>query len=510
MSLLICSLGYLFWSVDGPPEVGAPFDRAALEPPAPVVQHFDGERAVARRQVPAFRPRLLFRIFIIFVFRRFVFSLWVRASKPVMVMIMVRVCPERLVMTMIGVCWNKLACWRGAGSVAALLAHRLDELAQTAQILDFALDQLVHVVALPHCYCFLRKKPLHFASDNAMKDGCCFTFRRPKSEPEILASEHVNFQPPMGTYLSRAEPPTDRDALVSPAPPPEPTFHVDSDLVDNERTPDHPPAMYRLSYGRLSLPMNDVLDPEPEPVVIKQFVKNRTDRDFRQEFMLVHNVLGPHPNIVRYFDFHCNFRMLFMPRYHCSLYDVFRGSDDLDDLRALRNVFLQMATALAFCHSRLVAHRDVKIENFLVERLATDTGPSIYDPSTTLIKLCDFEFAMQCASFDTKVDNHCGSVFYASPELLSPHDYSPFTSDVWALGVSLFVLSFNRYPFEHDNRADDNVVRLVAKQIVHTNVHVPPHSCSLLRQLLCQMLSRNPLRRPTAAQLLVCPFVVDQ
>lgn len=46
-------------------------------------------------------------------------------------------------------------------------------------------------------------------------------------------------------------------------------------------------------------------------------------------------------------------------------------------------------------------------------------------------------------------NTYCGSLAYASPEVLKPESYNPKISDLWSLGVLIFVFHSKSLPFKH-------------------------------------------------------------
>ena len=59
-----------------------------------------------------------------------------------------------------------------------------------------------------------------------------------------------------------------------------------------------------------------------------------------------------------------------------------------------RTVFTQVCSGVRYCHERLVVHRDIKLENVLVQyhdRNVSLSNP--LDPRTAVVKLIDFGFA---------------------------------------------------------------------------------------------------------------------
>jgi len=106
-----------------------------------------------------------------------------------------------------------------------------------------------------------------------------------------------------------------------------------------------------------------------------------------------------------------------------------------------RSVFADLACAIAHCHSRGIAHRDVKLENVLLDMDGR-------------VKLADFGLA---AIVRTRLDeaerlllDRCGSKAYVAPEVIasSAQPYVGSAVDVWAAGVCLFAMVAAFFPFD--------------------------------------------------------------
>ena len=81
-------------------------------------------------------------------------------------------------------------------------------------------------------------------------------------------------------------------------------------------------------------------------------------------------------------------------------------------------------------HSKNVVHRDLKLENILIDE-------------SNKIKIIDFGFATKCKN-GGMLSTHCGTPHYMDPDLAKRGSYSGFAADVWALGVILFMLLTGR------------------------------------------------------------------
>lgn len=142
-----------------------------------------------------------------------------------------------------------------------------------------------------------------------------------------------------------------------------------------------------------------------------------------------------HPNIIQFYDHFIFEEILFLVLEYCeggSLEDIIKlqGSVPLSLAPSYTN---QILHALAYLHSRGIAHHDIKPANIFVDKLGR-------------IKLADFGLASknnqdQCTSYK-------GTILYMGPEVLSMKPYDGFKADMWALGVTLFHMVTGTFPFK--------------------------------------------------------------
>ena len=88
-----------------------------------------------------------------------------------------------------------------------------------------------------------------------------------------------------------------------------------------------------------------------------------------------------------------------------------------------------MLEAIKYCHDNNIVHRDIKLENFLVD---------LDEKEQVQIKLSDFGLAFKYDA-DEPPTTKCGSILSVAPEMLTKDNYCPKV-DLWGLGVILHEL----------------------------------------------------------------------
>ena len=115
-----------------------------------------------------------------------------------------------------------------------------------------------------------------------------------------------------------------------------------------------------------------------------------------------------------------------------------------------RKIFYDLVKAVETCHKCGITHGDIKLENILLS-------------SNYNIKLIDFGFAKRID--EGLISSLSGTKGYAAPEcfVASSKKYSGIPSDIFSLGVVLFLLVMGFYPFEKPN-CTDNKYKLIMKK----------------------------------------------
>ena len=104
-------------------------------------------------------------------------------------------------------------------------------------------------------------------------------------------------------------------------------------------------------------------------------------------------------------------------------------------------IFKQILLALHYIHSHNIIHRDIKLDNILID---LDNN----------IRICDFGVSKQIDPDNDIMHEQCGTPVYMAPELLKGGGYKGFSADLWSTGVVLYTMLSGTIPFKGNNVKD--------------------------------------------------------
>ena len=119
-----------------------------------------------------------------------------------------------------------------------------------------------------------------------------------------------------------------------------------------------------------------------------------------------------------------------------------------------QRVFAELVAAVRYLHKNWIVHRDIKLENVLVNApaafLTTSALPSPQTHPHPIITLADLGLSRRIPQppESALLTTRCGSEDYAAPELLLGQPYDGRSTDAWSLGVTLYALMEGRMPFD--------------------------------------------------------------
>lgn len=154
----------------------------------------------------------------------------------------------------------------------------------------------------------------------------------------------------------------------------------------------------------------------------------------------------------------------YIPGKDCSKF----FKQTLPNKKEIKYIMKQLVEAIMYIHKNNIAHRDVKLENILIDENFN-------------IKLTDFGL---CGVKKNKYDmfsTSLGTVRYTAPELLEGN-YNE-SVDIWGIGVILFMLLTGSFPFDGSSK-DKIFSRIKEKKLHYSKYNLDKKEVKLLKSLL--------------------------
>jgi len=245
------------------------------------------------------------------------------------------------------------------------------------------------------------------------------------------------------------------------------------------------------AYGKIMLAKEKV---SSEKVVIKKIPQSTPARMITNE-VKAGKLIGSHQNIAAMLQYNEK------PDYHYIVFQHINGQDLFTYLEKLnfsprteheaRSIISQILLGLEHVHKNKIAHRDVKLENVLI-----DTKGRVY---VIDLGLCAFiEENKLCRDW-------CGSDNYLAPEIVRRNPYNGYKADVFSCGVVLFALLFGVFPFE--NLRVNGVQNLRTLKVrFPSDVKVSMSA----KELLLKMLEDDPEKRYTISDVLKHDWICEE
>ena len=172
-------------------------------------------------------------------------------------------------------------------------------------------------------------------------------------------------------------------------------------------------------------------------------------------------------------------------------------------------LFRQIILGIQHIHSKNVVHRDIKLENILID-------------FNNNVKICDFGIGKVLNSEDELLYDKCGTPMYMAPEIILSNDdngYKGFPVDIWSSGITLYIMLSGNLPFNFknkDNKKPCNSLNnnmksknnsYLQNQIINEKPKDIDNISEEAKNLLKGLLNKNPLKRLTCEEILNHPWL---
>jgi len=232
-------------------------------------------------------------------------------------------------------------------------------------------------------------------------------------------------------------------------------------------------------------------DKQTKELVAVKYIERGEKIDENVQREIINHRSLKHPNIVR-------FREVILTPTHLAIAMEYAAGGELFERICnagrfsedeARFFFQQLISGVSYCHSMQICHRDLKLENTLL-----DGSPA------PRLKICDFGYS-KSALLHSQPKSTVGTPAYIAPEILSKKEYDGKIADVWSCGVTLYVMLVGAYPFEDPD--DPRNFKKTIGRILGVQYTIPDyvHVSAECRHLLSRIFVADPDKRITIPEI---------
>ena len=251
------------------------------------------------------------------------------------------------------------------------------------------------------------------------------------------------------------------------------------------------------SFGSVYEAKNTIFGNTVAMKVIKKDKENELDeQEIRNEIDILKKL--SHPNIVKIYEFYISENHYYIITEYCKEGELFSYIKNKYSERQLAVLFYQVFSGLWYLHENKILHRDIKLENIMIDGKENDkeTGEELF-----WVKIIDFGTAKLFEKNKNEKDV-VGSSYYIAPEVLK-QSYNE-KCDTWSVGVILYMTLVGRAPF--DGKDDEEIIYKINSVDYNKNEpRLVKHSPEV-RDLVSKLLDKDTDKRYSAKEALNHPW----
>lgn len=237
------------------------------------------------------------------------------------------------------------------------------------------------------------------------------------------------------------------------------TSQIECEDDSNETGPGNVTSKLELGLDRKTLVAIKVCEHGPRGGASEE----RVEMSLKRELEIMRTI--HHPTLVDLKAWNIEPSRAILVLSYCpggDLFDIATAHRSVLRESLLRRIFAELVGAVSYLHERRIVHRDVKLENVLVNLTPAELADPTVNWATypySVVILTDLGLSRRIAD-DEKLETRCGSEDYAAPEVIMGQPYDGRATDAWSLGVLLYALLEARLPFDpHPGMSDAHRMR---------------------------------------------------
>ena len=248
--------------------------------------------------------------------------------------------------------------------------------------------------------------------------------------------------------------------------------------------------------------------------VNETFADKEMERYLKYEINILKKLY--HENIVRFEEEKTD------ENYHYIVMEYINGGELSDYLKKYKSIhnkgfpeevvqylMRQIVDAVKYIHERGIIHRDLKLENIMVN-FDSEKDKQELNMMKAKIKIIDFGFAIHLPSQCSTTFSAVGTFLYMDPKILEKFNQKAMQDkkrgygkevDIWSLGCICYGLYRGKYPFQANNFAE------LIDKINYGKYSLPKTASKEIYSFLDKMLQYDGKARLSAEELISHPFL---
>lgn len=230
--------------------------------------------------------------------------------------------------------------------------------------------------------------------------------------------------------------------------------------------------------------------------ILKRKLLSKNDKeDIKREIQIMQHLSGQ-PNIVEFKGTYEDRQSVHLVMELCAggeLFDRIIAQGHYTE-KAAAAICRQIVNVVHVCHFMGVMHRDLKPENFLLSS----------KEENSMLKATDFGLSVFIEEGKVHRDI-VGSAYYVAPEVLR-RSYGK-EIDIWSAGVMLYILLSGVPPFWAET--EKGIFDAILEGVIDFETEPWPSISRSAKDLVRKMLTQDPKKRITSAQVLEHPWLIE-
>ena len=221
-----------------------------------------------------------------------------------------------------------------------------------------------------------------------------------------------------------------------------------------------------------------------EKVAIKIFdkgkIKNEKEVEYIEREISILKKLN-HYNTIKLYNIIQNENFIFLIQEYVPNGELLHFLENPENMNLTENhickIYQQIISGIEYLHEIGIAHRDLKLENILLNREKN-------------IKIIDFGLSNKYNKENGELlQSSCGSPCYAAPEMIKGIQYHGLDTDIWSSGILLYLMLCKSFPFNDKNNSK------LYQKILSGKFNLPNYLSNEAKDLLSKLLKVNPTER---------------